>query len=291
MTVLWESELYSPLYARLAPYARATLERSAEHALALHAEELAPEHLLSTLLTDESGGATRLILFAFADPETLAAEILALSPGIMVVGAKRTLPFSVRGAQALEAALDVARSAGVELVEPEHVLEAAWRRLTRAQRSALGESGGAPAPEAGPQPGSGARGVLLRYFSREACRSLGAASRIAQRWRRDSITPAHLVVGAIEVDASLLAGRGLGAALVPQALAGRDEDETLPLPRALAPDARLRSLLGSLPQAADTLAILRWFLCEGSAEVRELLRRQRVTRELVERAGEAFGDP
>lgn len=292
MTLLREDERCSPLYSRLAPYARLTLERAAERALRLHAEELAPEHLLATLLTDEEAGATRLILFAFADPETLAAEVLALSPGIMVVGARCTLPFSVRGARALEAALEVARAHGAAQVEPQHVLAAAWCRLTEEQRAALREAGaGGPALEAEPRDPESASGTLLRFFSREACRALGAASRIAQRWRRESITPAHLVAGALEVDPGALSSSGIRAALVQKVLAGRDADETPPARRALAPDARLWSLLDSLPDAADTLAILGWFLHQGSDEIRELLRRQRVTRELFEQSGSAFADP
>ena len=71
--------------------------RAARYALRLHAEELAIEHLFASLLEDEECGATRLVLHAFADPETLAVEVLALCPGIMVVGSEHCLPFSVRG--------------------------------------------------------------------------------------------------------------------------------------------------------------------------------------------------
>lgn len=279
------------LCARLAPFALEVLERAADHALTLHAEELAPEHFLSTLLADESAGATRLVLFAFADPETLSTEVVAMSPGIMVVGSRRTLPFSVHGVQALEQALDEARGAGEELVEPPHVFRAAWARLSDEQRQALLSAGAREAPSTAGRAGGGGERALLRFFSNEARRALGAASRQAQALRRAAIGPAHVLAGALEVDQALREHSGLRVSLVQAALAGRDADETPPSERPLVPDERLRRLLEALPPGADTLAVLGWFLHEGPAEVRELLRRQKVTPELHGRAGDAFGDP
>ncbi len=282
-------ERHAALYERLVPVARALLEDAAAHALALHAEELAPEHLLSTVLADETCAATRMVLFAFADPETLAAEVLALSPGFMVIGARRTLPFSVRGARALEDALALARARGEAEVLPRHLLEAARCRLDDAQRAALAGLGLAPAAgraQGDPAPAAGE--PFLRHFSREACRALGAASRAAQRRSRARIAPAHLVLGALEVDPD--GAPGASGTALERALGGIDDDPTPPAPRRLTPDARLRALLGGLTPPADTLAVLGWFLDGGSAEVRELLQRQKVTRALYEQCRSAFSD-
>ena len=50
------------------------------------------------------------------DPSGFANEMLALSPGMMVVGTSAALPFSPRAVDALRAARDAAREAGAEAV-------------------------------------------------------------------------------------------------------------------------------------------------------------------------------
>ena len=117
-TTSWAAPELARLGQRLAPYARETLERGASLAARLHADEVSPEHWLAALLADEECAATRAVLHAFADPETIGIEVLAQCSGIMVVGSGRTLPFSVRAVSALRAA-----RAGAQFYEGE-----LWKR-------------------------------------------------------------------------------------------------------------------------------------------------------------------
>ena len=282
------------LVGALAPYARFTLERAARTAHRLHAEEVAPEHLLQALLEDETAAATRVVLHAFADPQTIAAEVLALCPGILVVASGRSLPFSVRGVRALEAARATAAAEGAAEVTAEHVLRAAAQELEPELARALAAAGyrtaaalpGAAAGDAVPD-----HGPLFRHFADVTRRALGAACRAAARLERDAIGPAHLVLGALEADPELGGRVGLGAVRARMVLLHRDDDPT-PLPaRRLAPDPALVALLRGVGAGADTAALLERLLSHGAEELRLLLTQQKVTGALLERARGAFQDP
>src|SRR5688572_3141726 len=88
----------------LAPHGRALLAAARDFALSIHAEELGPEHLLCALMADAEGAARRAVEHAFADPETIAGEVLAMASGILVSGSAASLPFSPGGVRALEGA-------------------------------------------------------------------------------------------------------------------------------------------------------------------------------------------
>jgi hypothetical protein len=293
------SPALAPLTARLAPYARASFERAAELAARLHADEISPEHWLAALLADESCAATRAVLHAFADPETIGVEVLALCAGIMVVGSERTLAFSVRGVEALRAArARAARRAGTQ-VEPADVFHAALGCLTPELGSRLAQLGGAtldPGPGDPPpsrEAGTPVRdtGPLFRHFSQDALRALGASGKFAATLGRSSIGPAHLVLGTLEADAALRERTRLTPGRVRLACAGLDEDETPLPPRALDGDERVHELLAALPEGGGTLDVLGWILARGSAELVALLRRQKVTYALFERCRGAYQDP
>jgi len=290
----------APLLERLGPYARGTFDHAADVALRLHAEELTPEHLLVSVLEDEECGAARLVLHAFGDPETIGLEVLALCPGIMVVGSERSLPFSVRGVEVLERARLSAAERGNPLVDVPHLFAAAldllpdeaagampsddWgsRILADSAASADTNRGQDPIPRQGP---------LFRYFSQEARRALGAACRQAVRLGRDEISPGHLLLGCLDVEAGLGEAVGASAVRVRGLLRGLDADPTRREPRAVPVDARLRILLAALPARAGTTEILGWILANGGDEVRALLSRQRITPALLEHAGGSFTDP
>ena len=70
----------------LSPYLRRALDAARDRALAIHADEVTREHLCERLFADEDSALSRAVLDAFADPEGMAVETLALSPGILVVG-------------------------------------------------------------------------------------------------------------------------------------------------------------------------------------------------------------
>ena len=113
----------------LGAYTRFALRRAVDYARRLHSAELTTEHLLASLLEDEEAGATRIVLHAFADPETISIEVRALCPGTMVVGSERCLPFSVRGARLLEAARARAAERADLAVTPHHLFAAALAEL------------------------------------------------------------------------------------------------------------------------------------------------------------------
>ena len=286
--------------ARLGSGARVAIEAAAQHALRLHAEELTAEHLLSSMFLDESAGASRFVLFAFADPETLAIETLALSPGIMVIGSGRSLPFSVRGVRALVAARARAASAGARSVCPGDLLACGVAELEDEVQELLisvgliqetlgldGPAGPDTAPGGAPIP---SEGPLFQHFNQDARQSLGAASRAASQWARKAISPAHLVFGALKADERLAQALDLRPTRIRMALGGRDEDMTPIEHRLLAPDRPMRALLAALEDGAGTISILGYLLSHGSEEIRLLLQTQRITPELFERAQGSFAD-
>lgn len=283
-----------PRLGSLGAYTRLSLARAAALAARLHAEELAPEHWLAALLVDEDCAATRVVLHAFADPETIGVEVLAQCAGIMVVGSERTLPFSVRGVDALVAARARAHARGAARVEPLDVFLEAYERLRPELKDRLGRPAGLDeaARTAPAAPAGGAdSGPLFRSYAPESLRALGASCRAAGGMGRDAIAPAHLVLGLLDVDEPLRAKVGLAPHRVRILASDLDEDPT-PLPeRDLAVEPRLDELLAALPPGASTLEVLGWILAHGSEEMVALLRRQKITSALVERCRGAFSDP
>ena len=290
---------------RLDPYVESTFARATSLALRFHADELTVEHLFATILEDEDCAATRLIVHAFADPESILAEVVALCPGTMMVGSERSLPFSVLGAQVLDAARSDAAERRHANVTVAHLFAAAIRVLDRDIQAALNDAGfEGSSIDAGDEGGADgiewpdvvadsvpADGPLLKHFTSDARRALSTGARTAQSLQRDAISPAHVVIGCLEQDVELARQTGLRVSLVRQAIAGRDDDKT-PVPeRPLPPSDELVELVGSLPDGAGTLAILAALVRAGSEELRLLLGRQRVTAKLLERAGDAFRDP
>lgn len=292
----WSAPELAPHLARLAPYARASFERAAGLAARLHAEEISPEHWLAALLEDEECAATRVVLHAFADPETIGVEVLALCSGIMLVGSDRTLPFSVLGVEALHAARAGAVARAGARVEPADLFRASVARLAPDLRARIALLPGAVLMlEADPSPsgegGLPADGPLFRHFSERTLRALGTGGRAAASLARAAIGPAHLLLGALEVDDGLRERTGLTPTRVRMACSGLDEDPT-PLPeRRLGGDERLRALLAALPPVAETLDVLGWLLEQGNQELIALLRRQKVTSALFQRCRGAYQDP
>ena len=87
----------------LEPYARGLLQAAGAHALRLHAETVSPEHLLWALMDDPSAAAHAAVLHAFADPGTIADEVLAVSPGLLVVAFAALVLRASRAASAWKA--------------------------------------------------------------------------------------------------------------------------------------------------------------------------------------------
>ncbi len=285
------------LLARLAPYARHAVGEAARFARKLHAEEVAPEHLLSSLMFDEDCAASRVVIHAFADPETIATEVLALCPGITVVGSARCLPFSVRGVELLFAARAGAAAVRSVSVEPAHLFAAAAEHLDTEARSRLTDAGFSAAPPAA-APAAGAEGEavaeegpLFRSFSTASKRVLGAAGNAAARFERDAIAPAHVLLGCLEIDEALRDAAGLTVARTRMLLSDRDADPTPPPRGSLPAGAELAALLARTAADADTLGLLGAILDHGASELRQLLTRQKVTAAVVGRCLGVFQDP
>lgn len=283
--------------ARLAPYARASLARAEGLARRLHAEELVPEHWLAALLADEDCGATRIVLHAFADPATIGVEVLALCPGIMVVGSGRTLPFSMRALAALRNARVLAAARGAASLEPGDLCLAASRELDARVAARLAPLEGTDLAAAGEAAAASGPALavptrsLFKNYTQAGLRALGASARAAGTAGRAAIAPAHLVLGCLEVDEELRERTGLTAGRARLAFAGLDEDAT-PLPdRDLTASRELVELLRSLPDASGTVAAMGWFLSAGSGELVAVLKRQKVNWALFERCRDTFTDP
>ncbi len=272
--------------ARLDPYARMALSRAADFALWLHATEVTQEHLLASLLRDEECGATRLVLHAFADPQTIGSEVLALCPGILVVASGGSLPFSVRSLRALERA-----RAEADPVDPIHVFRAAQGELPEPILEALLQAGLLVSSSARNEVSESPPGSFFGSFSLAGRRVLGAACRVAHRFERSTISPAHLMLGSLESEASIQGLTGISAGRLRILVSGREADETPPADHELEPDPGLLDLLSSLPAGAGTTEMLGGILIRGREEVRALLSRQKITPALHERFARAFRDP
>jgi len=283
------------LHARLAPYAAGLLRRAGEYAAAQHADEVGPEHLLATMMGDEACAAHRVVLFAFADPETIADEARALSAGILVSGSRTTLPFSTCGVDALEAARRDAADAGAAAVGVRHLLAAAVDALPEAVRGELEAAGyaaaglrGADAGGADPLP---VAGPLFRSFDEDAKQALLRAARLAQGERHDAIGPAHLILAALQAHAELEAAAELSHVRARHLLRGRMADETPPRGGPLPADDALTAFLEGLAAGASSLDLLSRYHAGGTAELAGLLTRHRVGPALLERARGAYTDP
>jgi hypothetical protein len=278
---------------RVEPYAWTLLERAGEHALRLHADSVTPEHLLSVLMDDAECAATALVLHAFADPATIAADVLAISPGIMVVASDATLPFSPVGLIALLRARATAVGRGAGDVEADDLLLAALHALDPAQRTALTHAGlslATSAAEPG-EPGSASGEPLFKHFSLQAKRALSSANRLAAAARHAAKGPGHIVLGCLKSETRIEAAAGLSFQRARLVLGSALEDPSAPLPRRIPADAALIEFLEGLRAPVDSLAMLARCHAGATPELAQVLTRHKVSPALLEQARGAFRDP
>lgn len=274
-------------------YLDSTRARATTLALELHADVISREHLVCCLLDDEESALYELVEHAFADPETLYQDALALAPGILVVGSSATCSFSVRSVRAARAAVELARSAGLAKVGLGCVLRAACAELPEDARAALSEAGCDPeaAPLDGVQ-GDLTEGThLFHPFSDEARRALTSASRHAARGGRGALSPADLVIGALGEDAELARCFGTDATGANTLLGPFAEDLTKPEHRELEEDEELSQLFSGLPVDGGSLDVLKLILSEPEEELAQVFLRQKVTAALLDRSKATFVDP
>lgn len=296
MTLAVDSVEVTALIARLDARARELLDRGADYAAFLHADEVGPEHVLCALMSDEASAAYRATLHAFADPETIADEVRALAAGIMVSGSAASLPFSTLGVRALRRARALAAARAHERIEIAHLLFAAMEELPEELRARFVDAGWNGDLDAllGEQLAStravSDSGALFRYFSDVAKRTLSGAARLARQANAPSIGPAQLIAAALQADPALERSGGVSASRARLLLREHALDATPPEVSALGPDDSLSAFVRGLSPAADSLDFLARFHGESTPEIGRVLTRHKVTPALLARVRSAFQD-
>lgn len=197
---------------RLSPYLSRVLERAAQLALEVHADFLSVEHVIGAVLRDEDSAANQTIVFAFADPETLGLELLALSPGIMVVGSAATRPFSPRAVEALERARRWAAASGSERVEIESLGAAAASVLPVELLAALRDAGYHDVVPPEPSASDPSRPAPSLRLAEAAKLALSRATKATARANEPAIGPARIFHACLQAGPELEARIGLTAA-------------------------------------------------------------------------------
>ena len=284
----------APLSARLSEYAVRMLLAAGERALWLHSDEVTPEHWLGAFLADEESGAYQLVTHAFADPETLDLELVALSPGIMVVGSKAALPFSPGGLNAVRAARQSSLDAGSDLVQTDALLNTSAAAMCAEACAALAEAG-FDASSLGAQPSQSqslrADGFLFQGYSDTAKRALSQANKDSFAAREPHISAPRLLLACLAMEPELESQCGIRRSQAASLLRGKTLDTSAPEARRLPPSEDLLAFLGRLPQGAGSIAAFTAVRQEGNEELSALLDRHKITATLLERSKAAFSDP
>ncbi len=277
----------------LSKYLQDAHARAVELALNLHSEEVTLEHLVCALLSDEESAICELVEHAFADPETLFEDALALAPGILIVGSGATRPFSVRAVVASRRAVELAQAAGLAKVTPACLLRAACEELTPEAAQALADSGcDSDAPTLSGEAGSLPLGThLFHPFDDDARRALTSASRQVKGAGRRAISPADLIIGALSEDSELARAFGTSSSGASAILGTFAEDKTPPPARQVPDDAALTKVISALPEESGSLELLQLILKDSEAELAQVFLRQKVTSALLERSLTTFVDP
>jgi hypothetical protein len=271
---------------RLSTYLSLQLERAAELALGIHADYLSIEHLVGAVLRDEESAANQTIVFAFADPETVGMELLALAPGILVVGSASTRPFSPRAVEALDLARRWAAACASEEVEAAILCAAAASVLPSEIQAALRAAGyHEPTPVA---PAPLAANVPLSDAAKQA---LSHANRATARAGEASIGPARILHAGLQAERAVESALGITAARARSILEGSFLDATPPPQRELAADESLLAFLTRLPAGAGSLEVLAACHHESTPELSELLLRHKLAPDLLRRAAAELSDP
>lgn len=285
------------LLPRLSPYGRHSLLAAGERALRLHSDEVTPEHWLGAIVSDEDSGAHQLVVHAFADPETIDLELLALSPGIMVVGSKAALPFSPAAVRALRQARATSLAAASSSVEIDSLLHHCVEALSEPASQALRDAGYTPVTGAAPAAASEQEGALdpagplFRGFSDPAKRALSQANKDAFGAKESAISPARLAVACLAMDPGLESRCGIRRVQAVGALRGNFQDNEPLEARPLPPSDELLGFLDDLEEGAGSIAVLAATREQGDAELIALLDRHKITESLLARSQDAFRDP
>ncbi len=295
MSLNLEHRGLSSLLPQLSPYLRRQLGSAGDHALALHADEVTLEHLIWVLMGDDESAIYATVDQAFADPETIAADLLSLCSGILVSTKSGALAFSTRGVRAARAARDLASERGLAEVDVACLVIGALEQLETELAVALNDAGlnpGALRDElASGRQGLSTEGHLFKHYSTAARQTIIGAAKQAKQAGEDSISPARILAAALAGDAALAELSGLTAHRVKACIQGRAEDRTPPPERSLDPDPALIGLLERLPAASSSLQLVGLVLESPESELSQTFARQKITPDLLIRARSAYDDP
>ena len=277
----------------LSKYLQGAHDQAVELALSLHSEEVTLEHLVCALLSDEESAICELVEHAFADPETLYEDALALTPGILIVGSGATRPFSVRAVEASRRAVELAKTEGLASVSPACLLRAACEELTPEALKALKEAGcdGGSADLSGEAGALPEAKHLFHPFGDAARRALTNASRQVPKNSRRGISPVDLIVGALSEDPELARAFGTSSSAASALLRPFSEDKTPHPARDIHNDEALGKILAALSMESGSLDLLQLVLKDSEAELAQVFLRQKVTSALLERSLTTFVDP
>ncbi len=279
-------------FDKLAPRLLLLTQNAATQALRLHANEVTLEHLVCAAMRDEDCAAYEVVCHAFADPDTVFDESLALAPGLLVVASASTLPFSEGAVRALYGSYHAARSKDEEEVSTARVIVCAFEAMSESQRALLRAIGFEPkwsssdaASAQAPDPSS-----LFSHFDENAKKALSRGNRAAASLRAGEIGPVHLFLGCLQTDEALATTLGLNFSRARLTLS-QDHADPIPVPeREVSLDSGLLELLEELPTGADSLGLLAALHSEKAADLGTLLMRHKVTPELLARSQTAFRD-
>ena len=288
---------------RLSPYLQRALAAAEARALEIHADHVAREHLIERLFADEDSALATAVLDAFADPEGMAVETLALSPGILIVGSGEATPFSTRAVAAMHAARRMAIECGAQQVGSREALGGCLLELPDGRRKALEEAGlqfaSSPPNEIDREIGRESRGDspireeghLFHSFSQDARRMLVFAAREASRAAEGSISPARLLLGALQTDRPLAERCGITVHRARLILGGHTIDASAPPERAISHAPEFAHFLEALPESAGSIDVALQVLRDPRDELAQILLRQKVGPDRLQAAREAFSDP
>ena len=287
------SKQSSTVLEQLGPRLVHLVEAARKEALRLHSSELTIEHLVCAAMKDEDCAAHEAVCHAFADPDTVFEEVLALAPGLLVVASASTLPFSEGAVRALHSTYIAARKIGQAPLSTRDLAAEAFAALTTHQIDLLTTLGLAaqklsPATPSTDWPSFD--GSFFSHFDAQAKRALSHSNRVAAGLTASEIGPVHLLLGCLQADEKLAEELSVSFSRARLTLTQDHEDPTLPQARRLPLSAALTEFLVGLSPGADSLDMLAALHGPGTEDLAVLLSRHKVTPELLKRAVGAFHD-
>ena len=209
----------------------------------------------------------------------------------MVVASASTLPFSTGAVLALRAAHARRAESADGHVSTRLLASEAFGALDDGQRERLADVGFALTDArrgANDEPANA--DAIFAEFDANAKAALARANRLAAGLRAAAIGPAHVLLGALQVDEALAAETGTTFSRARLALA-QDHVDRAPVPdRPLELGEELVAFLEGLAPGADSLGVLAALHAEPAGELAAMLARHKVTPELLRRSAGAFRD-